>query len=141
MRRLLLILALLLSACAASQQEAQGPMAAVVAVSANEVFPVLRDTYVAAGEKAVAEATNVEDAHARVQAVKAKWRPIWEAWDAFAESHDLWRQALLDGDSPRILEMAKEAREAYCALAAAAPIELPAMPGIVCALGQNGGAQ
>lgn len=134
MKRLALLLAALVALACASKpppDATQRHIAAIVAVGANEAFPILLDRYVAEGEAAVLMASSEEEARSNVAVVRAKWRPIWVAWDVFVTAHDAWRASLAASDGD-ILRAAIAAREAYCGVVKLSPVELPEMIGVRC---------
>lgn len=116
--------------CSAASQQTQSQVAAVVAVSANEVLPVLEGRYLLdmkmEVDDVVTQGGTAEEAQAEVDRVKREWRPAWDAWDVFAEAHATWRAILLGGPGDAV-KAAIHAREAYCRLVELVP-DLPAMP-------------
>lgn len=125
-----ILFCLALSGCSAAGHQAQTQTAAVVAVSANEVLPLLEAEYtldmkMEVDEVATAGGTR-EEAEAEVERIKREWAPTWDAWDAFAEAHGTWRAILLGGPGDAV-KAAIHAREAYCHLQKLAP-DLPSMP-------------
>lgn len=116
-------------------KEAQSPVAAVVAVTANEVYPQIKEAYIQAGLDAVDQASSEEQAREDAAAVRRAWEPVWAAWDAFARAHDAWRLSLQGRDTEAILTAASAAREAYCDLLRSTTLGLPQMPGFACSMG------
>lgn len=129
---LALWLALWAALACGPQHEAQSAAAHAVAVSANEVFPVLQSAYVLDGRAAVDRAVDREDADRLVADVTTAWRPVWRAWDAFAAAHTAWVRSLEGDDLGAVLSAARGAHVAYCALYDVAPVTLPDMPGVRC---------
>ena len=125
--------------CSPKGLQTQSQVAAVVAVSANEVLPVLEGRYLLEMKMEVDEVVSrdgtADEAQAEVDRVKREWRPIWAAWDAFAEGHAVWRQALQLGDETAAVKAAIHARAAYCHLRDLVP-DLPPMPLASCGGGQ-----
>ena len=136
MKHLAILLAALLCACSASQKQAQAPAASIVAIAANDVAEILKEEYIRQGKEEIAVAMSVEDAHDRLRALERRWQPLFDAWDAFAKAHDLWRLAVEASDAAGVLSAAKAAQDAYCAVIKVAPVELPSMPGVSCEQGK-----
>lgn len=135
-RWLILAITLTLCACSASQRQVQAPAASIVALAANDVAEILKEEYIRQGKEEIAVAMSVEDAHDRLRALERRWQPLFDAWDAFAKAHDLWRLAVEASDAAGVLSAAKAAQDAYCAVVAVAPAKLPDMPGVACAEGK-----
>jgi len=136
MRWLILAVALTLGACTAPQQAARAPAASIVAIAANDVVKILQAEYVRQGEAEIARSHSIEEARERLLALEKRWQQLLRAWDAFAEAHSLWRLAVQASDAASVLAAAGQAQRAYCAVVAASPVELPAMPGVSCADGK-----
>ena len=121
--------------CSAASQQTQAQHAAVVAVSANEVLPLLEARYVLAMKMEVDDVATRggtrEEAQAEVDRVKREWLPVWAAWDAFAEAHAVWRVALQADDEADAVKAAIHARAAFCALQRLVP-DIPDMPLVEC---------
>lgn len=117
--------------CSPKGQQVQSQVAAVVAVSANEVLPLLEARYVLDMKMEVDVVATAggtrEEAEAEVQRIKREWRPTWDAWDAFAEAHATWRMALQLENEGAAVKAAIHARAAYCALKRLVS-DLPPMP-------------
>jgi heme exporter protein D len=73
-----------------------------------------------------AKGGTADDARAAVEAVKAKWTPIWEAWAALRIAEDAWADALEQGaDTTGALV---GLRSAYCQFMARWPSTVPVIP-------------
>jgi hypothetical protein len=101
-----------------------------VAEAANAALPILVERYRQEGFRAIdavkASGGNADDAKAAVEAVRAKWAPIWKAWETLSVAQDAWADALESGgDGGATVEALKEA---YCGLRGVWPDDIPAVP-------------
>jgi hypothetical protein len=62
-----------------------------------------------------------EEAELRVDLVVEKWRPIWDAWEAFKMVHDEAARAIRKGPADESIKVMKQA---YCELMSVWPIDL-----------------
>lgn len=125
-----LSVALALAACSpAALQVQRDTHHAVAEASMKTVLPSLRAAYRASG-LVVIRAQNTEEARlAALQLHQLRWKPVWEAWDAYKFSMDTWQHAIDTNGNP--LPAALVARDAYCKLVPLAgewKVELPTLP-------------
>jgi hypothetical protein len=111
-------------------RQAQAQTANAVAQAANAALPVIVEAYRQEGLRAIddvkAKGGTADDARAAVEAVKAKWTPIWEAWAALRIAEDAWADALEQGaDTTGALV---GLRSAYCQFMARWPSTVPVIP-------------
>lgn len=121
---------LLVNACTPAALQAQRDAHQVVAdASMKTVLPSLRAAYRASG-LVVIRAQNTEETRlAALQLHQLRWKPVWEAWDAYKFAMDTWQHAINTNGNP--LPAALVARDAYCKLVPLAEewkIELPSLP-------------
>ena len=89
-----------------------------MAVTVNTALPVLVDAYDQEGRAEIAKAATRAEAEYRLEQVREKWRPIWQALDVFAAAHAAWATAIEAGTVTPAL--ASEVRSAWCTLRAVA---------------------
>jgi hypothetical protein len=117
--------------CANPALQIQAATADSVAEAANSALPILVQRYREEGfrelERLKAEGgANQDDANAALEVVKAKWKPIWDAWEALSIAQDAWATALeTGGDTGPAL---KALKKAYCELRGVWPEDIPAVP-------------
>lgn len=102
-----------------------------IAEAANSTLPMLIQRYREEGfrelERLKAEGgATQDDANAALAVVKARWKPIWAAWDALSVAQDAWADALETGGA--LGPPLKALKEAYCQLRAVWPKDIPAVP-------------
>lgn len=121
----LIVAALALTACGAVG--ASGPPPAV-AVTAQSIQLTLKQAYEAGQLAILDKAETREEFDKNVGAYRAKWKPVWEAYDVFADAYNGWVDAKTDP-----LKAFGQMRSAYCKLRDLAPggVTLPNMPGPV----------
>ena len=128
---LLLVAVLAVAGCSAAQQT-QAVTAHGIAKSANAATPLLVEAYDLEGRAVIVASLTRDEAEERLDAVRERWRPVWEAHAVFVTIHGAWATALEAGTlTPAV---AAEVREAYCTLrAVAAPsVPLPDFPAVPC---------
>jgi hypothetical protein len=109
---------------------AAAPVALAVSDVAAEARGVLLDEY-RRESYAAADAGATE-----VQAVRARWRPVWAAWDAVAVADAALVGALRANDSGSALAALGRVRVAWCDLRHVEP-RVPEVPALPC----SGGAR
>lgn len=117
MRRLVVLLALALAllGCGASATQVQAAVADGMGRSVDAAVPHLVGAYRAEGNDAIDSAASVPEAEVLLEDVRARWRPIWHALEAFRAAHDGWATALETGGSVNVGRL----QDAYCELRAA----------------------
>ncbi len=116
-----------LVACSSHQRQAQTVVASTLAVTANAALPALTAAYQADGDRAIDAAATQTEARAALVTVRARWAPVWKAWDAVRLAHAAWVVALEAQNTDDINRTALAMRDAYCGLRAVVP------PGVVLA--------
>jgi hypothetical protein len=119
-----------LPSCAPSAWQAQRDASNVVAHVANDtVHPALIAAYRATGLVVIRAQPDQESAATALALHKLRWRPVWEAWEAFELAHRAWQQQIDAKGDP--LSAAIQARVAYCELRSLSidwQVELPDFP-------------
>jgi len=82
-----------------------------VAISVNQVLPVLVSEWVVEAQSCIDSTTTREAADSCIAGVDRKWLPVWGDYDALKASHDLFRVKVQAGEAPDLLEL----RAPYCA--------------------------
>lgn len=120
-----------MTGCSNMGMQIQVRTADSIAEAGNSALPILVERYQAEGDRVLqrlkgnGRATQ-SDARATIDKVKAKWKPIWDAWDALAAAQNAWAETLEnDGDTGAALSSLKGA---YCDLRKVWPKEIPAVP-------------
>ena len=109
-----------------SMSQIQAQTANAVASGANAALPMLVDKYRQEGNRAIEKAASRPDAEAALSAIKAKWKPVWDAWEVLRVAEDAWATALeLGGDTTGALVGLKKA---YCGLQGVWPDDVPVVP-------------
>uniref|UniRef100_A0A6M3INU5 Uncharacterized protein n=1 Tax=viral metagenome TaxID=1070528 RepID=A0A6M3INU5_9ZZZZ len=118
----------LLAGCSPAALDLQARAADVVARSANAALPALVEAYQAEGEEVVARCDSLDEARAGLDAVRARWAPVWSAWDALETVHELWETTLEAGGDAAVIW--PSVLRAYCGLRLALDgrAELPDVP-------------
>lgn len=120
--------------CGASQRQAQTVAASMLATTVNDALPALTAAYQAEGDRAIDAAPTQDEARKARDAVRARWAPVWKAWDAVRVAQNAWATALESGTAQDVSRTAGALQAAYCGLRAAAPsVALPEVPGFGCA--------
>lgn len=119
-----------LSGCGDMGRLIQARTADGVATAANSGLPILVERYNQEGIDAIMAVKKSggtkEQAHAAIAKVKAKWDPVWKAWETLRVAQDAWAGALESGgDTSAALGQLKGA---YCGLSAVWPDDIPAVP-------------
>ena len=122
----LALVVVFLSGCPDSARQIQIYTAEAVARGANAGLPVLVQRYKAEGDAVILMATTRGDAEAGIAAVKAKWKPVWEAWEALRAAQDGWATALEKGGS--LVAALQGVQVAYCGLQKVWPEDIPVVP-------------
>jgi hypothetical protein len=124
-----------LTSCTPSAWQAQRDASDVVATVANDtVKPSLLAAYRSTGLLVIRSQPTQESARLAIQIHQLKWKPVWEAWEAFELAHKAWQDQIAAEGNP--LPAAMAARDAYCKLrplAAEWDVELPNFPLSGCA--------
>ncbi len=127
---MVLLIVLAFQGCTDPARQIQARTADTVAQAANSALPILIERYRQEGFRAIdavkASGGSAEDAKAAVKAVKAKWEPIWAAWETLRVAQDAWADALEGGGDPAAALGAL--KEAYCGLRQVWPEDIPAVP-------------
>lgn len=104
--------------------------AAVLVKTANDGSPLLLEAYRQDGLEALAQvpcSTGEEDCDkatkVALDAVDARWAPVWAAWDAFSVARDVYEEARISGGMPN----AQTLERAYCALMSLLPMQYRAV--------------
>jgi len=126
--------ALLCASCSPAQWQTQGEVAAVVSDVANDrVLPLLESAYRADGLMGVERARDPNEAQLYFVEWKARWLPVWAAWEVFSEAHAAWVAAInSNGDT---WATGEAVRKAFCVLktnALTAGTRLPDFPLVGC---------
>lgn len=124
------MMAMLTQGCVDPARQIQAQAANSVAQAANAALPILIERYRQDGFRALdklkASGGTAKDVPATLEAVKAKWAPVWDAWKALVVAQDAWADALeAGGDTAASLEVLKGA---YCGLRGVWPKDIPAVP-------------
>ncbi len=119
-----------LSGCGNAALQIQVQAANGVATAANAGLPILIERYDQEGIDAIMAVKKVggtkDDSRAAAATVKAKWDPVWRAWETLKVAQDAWAGALESGgDTSAALGQLKGA---YCGLKEVWPKEIPAVP-------------
>lgn len=119
-----------LPACSSATLQVESRVADGVAVAGNTALPILVERYRDEGIDAILAVKHAggsaDEARAAVDAVKARWAPVWTAWDALAAAQDGWATAIEQGgDASAALGGLKAA---YCSLLFSWPKDVPAAP-------------
>lgn len=127
-----LLLVMPLVGCTSAATQTQAVAADTVARVTNATLPSLVEAYDQEGLAAIEASDSRDEAEYRLELVREKWRPVWEALEVFASVHDAWATALEAGTDTAAI--AAEVRDAYCTLRGAAlpSVELPDYPVIPC---------
>lgn len=109
----------------AQQARAADAMAKAVNGAKAELLVICEEE----GDAAI-PAPNRETSDAQLAAVKERWKPVWDAIEAFAVAHDRWATAIEAGGAVD----AEGVLTAFCKLAGLAKpwLELPDIPGVAC---------
>jgi len=132
MKYLLVIVAVLLvvAGCGPTARQIQAQTADSVAEAANASLPILVQRYRDEGfrelERIKAAGGSADDARDAVDVVKAKWRPVWDAWEALRVAQDAWATALEEGGNTAGALVGL--KKAYCGLQSVWPGDIPAVP-------------
>ena len=116
----------LLCGCSDAARQVQIHLADATAEGANAGLPVLISAYDAEGVAVIQAAKTREEAEAGVAEVKARWAPVWAAWEVLRLAQDVWATALEDGSD--LTAALKAVKEGYCGLKAVWPKTIPAVP-------------
>lgn len=129
------LLALALTGCGAAALHAQAATATAIATSANAGLPLLVERYRQENLDRIAAARTRAEADAGRADVRARWRPIWDAWRTLRSEQDAWATFLEGGGTGASALPALE--HAFCALLVVWPSSIPAVPlaPIVCSGG------
>lgn len=132
MRRLIVFFSsfslIALMACGSSQRAVQASVADGIAQGANAGFPVLIQAYREQGDTVIDAAQTRKAAEEGLDDVRARWAPVWKAWQTFRAAHGAWADALEGGgDTTAALGALKKA---YCEVEAVWPSELAALPSV-----------
>ncbi len=125
----------MLAGCSPAHWAAQREAAAVVSDVANhKALPLLEAAFRADGLMGVERAQGAAEAQLYFIEWKARWLPVWAAWQVFSEAHAAWVAAInSEGD---VLATAEAARNAFCLLksnALKAGARMPDFPLLGCA--------
>ena len=124
------LLALFTTGCPGSTLQVQAQAANAVATAANASLPILIAIYRQEGLDVIdaikAAGGNADTARKSIDVVKAKWAKIWGSWAKLKDAESAWATAIEAGDESGIAVVALQ--QAYCALEAAWPASVPAMP-------------
>jgi uncharacterized phage-associated protein len=116
--------------CSPAQWQAQRDAASVVSEVANgPVIEILERAYRADGLVSIERARDANDAQLYYIEWKARWLPVWAAWEVFREAHAAWLAALNTEGDP--LATGEAMRNAFCLLksnALKAGARIPDMP-------------
>lgn len=111
----LLALALVLLGCGASATQLQARVADGMGRAVDAEVPSLVAAYEAEGDAAIDSAASLPEAEVLLEDVRARWRAVWHALEAFRAAHDGWATALETGGSVDVGRL----QSAYCELRAA----------------------
>jgi hypothetical protein len=109
---------------------AQARVADAMAKAVNkEVKPQLLAAYEKEGDAAI-PAPDRETSDKQIAAVDERWKPVWDAIEAFAVVHDQWATAIETGGAVDL----EEVLAAFCKLVGLAKpwLKLPDIPGVAC---------
>lgn len=130
LQALVLILAIFLMGCGNAALQIQAATADAVADSSNAALPILVERYSDEGFRVLGKVKddggNQDDARAAIDTVKTKWAPIWKAWETLRIAHDGWSTAIESGGN--YVAALVGLKNAYCALRAVWPEDIPAIP-------------
>lgn len=108
-----------IAGCAAGQRP--DPVTAqVVSTSALVAYRALRTAQAQEGLAIVNAAPTRTEAEAELEAWRARWKPVWAAWDLAADAVEAWGRGATDAETARI---------AYCSMHRLRPDQVPAFPG------------
>jgi hypothetical protein len=144
----IIILALFVQACTPRALQVQAALANDIAKVANTIQPFLMRTYEAQGDRiiefAVLEVHQHPEQHdaivakaaVDIDALEAKWRPTFVAWEAFAAAHNAWATAIDAHNADLAAKLAPRMLDAYCKVQSVAVPDLPKemleVGGLVC---------
>jgi len=132
-----LLIALGCAHCSSAQRmtEARSGAARIahsMAITANGVWPILRQAYITEGLGCVSGSADADTAQRCIDRVKLEWEPVWESWDLAADGLEAWGRVLNEASGEaETLRAAMVARSRYCTLRAWAEhkVDLPPWPG------------
>lgn len=129
-RVFILALLLLVTGCTDAALQIQAQAANSVAQTANAALPILLERYRQEGLRAIDVVKDAggtaDEARAAVDAVKAKWAPVWKAWETLRVAQGAWADTIAGGaDAGSTLEAL---RDAYCGLIQVWPKDIVAVP-------------
>lgn len=126
----LAMLLVLAASCADPLRQIQIHTADSLAEGANSALPILVSSYRQEGFAAIdavkASGGTAAEARAAIEDIKARWKPVWQAWETLRVAQDAWADALEGGaDTAAALVVLKDA---YCGLRSVWPQDIPAVP-------------
>lgn len=126
---LFLTLAFGLLGCGPSAQQVQARVADAMAKSVSQAKAELLVAYEEEGDAAI-PAPDREASDAQLDAVKEKWKLVWDSIKAFALVHDQWATAIETGEAIDL----EGVLGAFCELVGLAKpwLKLPDIPGVAC---------
>jgi hypothetical protein len=135
-RLVVLVLAVALVGCAPSHWAAQREAASAVSdVSNDYVLPLIETAYRSDGIMSVERARDANEAQLYFIEWKARWLPVWAAWEVYREAFSAWRAAInSNGD---VVTTGEAVRNAFCTLrsnAERAGARMPDFPLLGCEL-------
>lgn len=123
-----ILVTLIAFGCSPSQQAIQAGIADGIASGANAGLPSLLSTYKAEGDAEIERAKDRPEAETGLEKVRAKWAPVWKAWETFRAAHSAWASTLeAGGDASKMFDALKAA---YCDVEYVWPKELSALPAV-----------
>jgi hypothetical protein len=127
---LIFVVVMGIQGCTDPARQIQARAADSVAQAANSALPILIERYRQDGFRALdklkAAGGTADDVPATLDAVRAKWKPVWDAWKALVVAQDAWADALEGGGNPTAAVTAL--KDAYCGLRGVWPEDIPAVP-------------
>jgi hypothetical protein len=101
----------------------QRKIANAIAVTVNEVVPLLRDVESQEGDDVIHTSPDEPTARLRLAAVEARWKPVWEAEKALRLAQGVWASALEKGGDKDAA--AKAVLATFCRFAPLLPRSVP----------------
>jgi len=101
----------------------QAKIANAIAVTINEVVPLLRDIEAQEGDDVIHASADEPTARLRLAALESRWKPVWEAEKTLRLAQGIWATALEKGGDRDAA--AKAVLSTFCKFAPLLPRSVP----------------
>jgi murein L,D-transpeptidase YcbB/YkuD len=134
-RAFCVVLLALALGCSPAARQTQSVAATSFAAAGNTALVHLHTAYRDEGLRAIDAAPTRAEGEAALVVVRAKWRPVWQAWEAVRAAQNAWATALESGaKDDEIARTMAAFGQAYCKLLGVLPagVALPQVDGLGC---------